>query len=88
MPTLKYKGRSILGFCVHKNHIGIYPFSGSVVSRIKDLEAYATTKSAIHEKLNQPLPDSLIEKIVRERMKQAGEFTYACFLTNGVVVCT
>lgn len=72
MPTLKYKGKSILGFYVHKNHIGIYPFSGSVISKIKELENYGTTKSAVHETLNQPLPDDLIEKIIRERLKQAG----------------
>ncbi len=72
MPTLKYKGKSIIGFYVHKNHIGIYPFSGSVVSKIKGLENYGGTKSAIHEKFGQPLPDALIEKVIRERMKQAG----------------
>jgi uncharacterized protein YdhG (YjbR/CyaY superfamily) len=72
MPTLKYKGKSILGFYVHKNHIGIYPFSGSVISKIKELENYGTTKGAIHEKFDQLLPDDLIKTIVRERMKQAG----------------
>jgi uncharacterized protein YdhG (YjbR/CyaY superfamily) len=72
MPTIRYKGKSILGYYVHKNHIGIYPFSGSVISIIKELENYSTTKSAIHEKLDQPLPDALIEKVVRARMKQAG----------------
>lgn len=72
MPTIKYRGKSIIGFYVHKNHIGIYPFSGGVISKIKELEDYSTTKSAIHEKFGQPLPDALIEKIVRERLKQAG----------------
>jgi uncharacterized protein YdhG (YjbR/CyaY superfamily) len=28
MPTLKYKGKPFLGFDAHKNHIGIYPYSG------------------------------------------------------------
>jgi len=72
MPTIKYKGKSIIGFYVHTNHIGIYPFSGSIVSKIKGLENYSTTKSAIHETLDRPLPDALIEQIVHERMKQAG----------------
>jgi uncharacterized protein YdhG (YjbR/CyaY superfamily) len=72
MPTLKYKGKSILGFDSHTNHIGIYPFSGSVISKIKELDEYSGTKSAVHEKLDQPLPDALIEKLVRERLKQAG----------------
>jgi len=72
MPTFKFKGESILGFYVHTNHIGIYPFSGSVISKIKELETYDTTKSAIHEKFDQPLPECLIEKVIRERLKQAG----------------
>lgn len=72
MPTLKYKGKPIIGFDAHKNHIGIYPFSGSIISKIKELESYGRTKSAVHENLDYLLPDDLIEKIVRERLKQAG----------------
>ena len=72
IPTLKYKGKSILGFYAHKNHIGIYPFSGSIILRIKELDDYGGTKSAVHEKLEQPIPEALIEKLVRERLKQAG----------------
>jgi uncharacterized protein YdhG (YjbR/CyaY superfamily) len=72
MPTIRYRGKSIIGFYVRKNYIGIYPFSGSVISQIKELEDYGTTKSAIHEEFDRPLPEPLIKKIVRERLKQAG----------------
>lgn len=72
MPTIKYKGKSIIGFNAHKNHIGIYPFSGRVISQIDELKNYETTKGAIQEKLDNLLPDNLIEKIIQERLRQAG----------------
>lgn len=72
MPTLKYQGKSIIGFDAHKHHIGIYPYSGNVISKIKELDSYGSTKSALHVKFDQPLPDELIEKIIRERLKQLG----------------
>jgi uncharacterized protein YdhG (YjbR/CyaY superfamily) len=72
MPTLKYKGESIIGFNAHKNYIGIYPYSGSVISKIKELQNNTGTKSAVHESLDLRLSDAIIEKIVRERLKQAG----------------
>jgi uncharacterized protein YdhG (YjbR/CyaY superfamily) len=72
MPTIKYQGKSIIGFDAHKNHIGIYPFSSYVISIIEELKNYDTTKGAVQEKLDQLLPDDLIERIIRERVKQVG----------------
>jgi uncharacterized protein YdhG (YjbR/CyaY superfamily) len=70
MPTIKLNGKPIIGFDVHKNHIGIYPYSGSVIAKIPELARYERTKSAIREKLDDKLPDSLIKKIIEEKLKQ------------------
>ena len=72
MPTIKYQGEAIIGFDAHKNHIGIYPFSGGVISKIKELAAYDTSPGAIREPLDNLLPKSLIEKIIHERLDQLG----------------
>lgn len=72
MPTIKYKGKSIVGFNAYKNHVGIYPFSGHVISQIEELKDYDTTKGAVHDNFSNPLPNSLIEKIIKERVRQAG----------------
>src|SRR5579884_1725933 len=69
MPTLKYKGKSIIGFDAHKNHIGIYPYSGHVISAIKDLDKYMQTKGSIQEKLDDLLPEELIKKIISVRLE-------------------
>lgn len=70
MPTIKYKGKSIIGFDAHKNHIGIYPFSGQVISEIKELDKYGKTKGAVQEKLDDLLPKELIQRIINIRLKQ------------------
>lgn len=72
MPTIKFQGKSILGFDAHRHHIGVYPFSGSVISQIEELSTYDTTPGAIREKLDQPLPKALIEKVIRVRLRQLG----------------
>ena len=70
MPTIRLQGKAIIGFDAHKNHIGIYPYSSQVIATIEELGAYDTTKGAIREKLGYLLPNVLIEKIIRERLKQ------------------
>ena len=71
MPTIRYMGKNIIGFDAYAKHIGIYPYSGHVISTIDALKSYDTSKGAIREKLDQLLPDKLIEEIIRERIKQA-----------------
>jgi len=71
MPTIKFKGKSIIGFDAHKNHIGIYPFSGHVIQEIQELDKYSQTKGAIQEKLDDLLPEELIQRIINVRLEQA-----------------
>ena len=70
MPTLKLNGKSIIGFDAHKKHIGIYPFSGSVISKIKELNSYETSSGAIRVPFDKLMPKSLIEKIISVRLGQ------------------
>lgn len=70
MPTYKYS-KPFIGFAAMKNHIGLYPYSGSFVAAHKnDLADYSTTPGAIHIPLNKPLPLTLITKIVKLRIKE------------------
>lgn len=71
MPTIRYNGKSIIGFDAHKGHIGIYPFSGHVISEIKELDKYGQTKGAVQEKLDDVMPKELIQIIINVRLRQA-----------------
>jgi uncharacterized protein YdhG (YjbR/CyaY superfamily) len=70
MPAYKY-GKTFIGFAAMKNHIGLYPFTGSfVAAHQKELAGYSTAKSAIRLPLDKPLPISLIKRIVKLRIKE------------------
>ena len=73
MPTLKYKGKSFLGFNVHANHIGIYPYGGEEVEVFKDKLSeynYGFSSGAIRVPYDKPFPERLLKKIIKHRIKR------------------
>ena len=70
MPALTYRGQPFLGFDVRAKHIGIYPFSGSVLRALKnDLGDYRSTPGALQVPFNRPITKSLLRRIVTVRLK-------------------
>ena len=71
MPTLKYKGKSFLGFNTHANHIGIYPYGGEEIEVFKDrLKSLGISKGAIRIPYNKPISESLLKEIIKNRIKR------------------
>jgi uncharacterized protein YdhG (YjbR/CyaY superfamily) len=74
MPTLKYKGVPFLGFDVHKNHIGIYPYSGHVIAILKEqLKQYSLSKGAIRVPFDNPISEAILKKVITCRLIQIEE---------------
>jgi len=64
MPAFKYLG--ILAFYAGcRQHIGFYPTASPIVQFKKELEKYQTSKGAIQFPIGEPLPLSLIRKMIR-----------------------
>lgn len=71
MPAFKIDGTIVAGIMAAKNHIGFYPFSGSVLHLFpKELANYRTTKSAVHVPVGEPLSKALIAKLIKARISQ------------------
>ena len=71
MPTLKYQGKPFLGFDAHKQHIGIYPYSGQVIETLKDqLHDYSFSKGAIRVPLDHPISEEMLKQIIHLRLSQ------------------
>lgn len=69
MPTFVLDGREIAGLKSNKNHIGYYPYSGSVISQFPDLlKKYQTTKGALHIPLGKPLLKGEVRKLISARI--------------------
>lgn len=73
MPTLKYKGKSFLGFNTHTDHIGIYPYGGEEIEAFKDkLDklGYGYSKGAIRVPYDEPFPEDLLKEIIKHRINR------------------
>jgi uncharacterized protein YdhG (YjbR/CyaY superfamily) len=70
MPAFKVEDRIVAGLLANKNHVGYYPFSGSILIKFpEELAKYKTTKSAIHVPVEKPLSKTLLRKLIRARLK-------------------
>jgi uncharacterized protein YdhG (YjbR/CyaY superfamily) len=69
MPTFVLNG-NLVHFAAFKNHIGFYPAPTGIQAFKKELAPYASSKGAIRFEFGQPLPLTLIGKIVKYRVQQ------------------
>jgi len=66
VPAFKVNG-NVLMYAAFKNHIGIYPQPETIKALTRELEKYETAKGTIKFKLTEPVPYTLIEKIITYR---------------------
>lgn len=69
MPAYKYLG-VLVYFAGYKNHVGFYATPTGHASFKKELAVYKEGKGSVQFPLEKPLPLSLINKIVKFRVKQ------------------
>ena len=69
MPTYYLKG-NLIHFAGYKNHIGLYPTPSGIEHFKDEHKGYKTSKGAIQFPIDKPLPEKLIAKIVKYRVKE------------------
>jgi uncharacterized protein YdhG (YjbR/CyaY superfamily) len=68
----------VIYFAGWKHHFSLYPATDQLVAALKDdLAPYKLSKGTIRFPLSEPVPAKLIERIVKFRVKQAGEYASA-----------
>lgn len=70
IPTYKLFGKNFVHFGGFKNHVGFYPAPSGLTAFEKELLPYKAAKGSVQFPHDQPLPVSLIKKIVRFRLKE------------------
>lgn len=69
MPAYKMNGMLVY-FAGYKKHIGFYPTASGIEAFKEELFAYKGAKGSVQFPVDEPLPLSLIKKIVKHRVKQ------------------
>jgi len=66
MPAFKLGDRFLLSYAGWKHHCSVYPFGDDLYARYADqLHGYGRTKGSLHFSAAQPLPDGLLDELVR-----------------------
>ena len=74
IPMFKYRGM-LVGYAAFKNHCSLFPTGSGVLDRFeKELKGYRTSKGTIQFPSDKPLPDALVKKIVKARVKENKEW--------------
>jgi len=68
IPLYRQHG-DVVGFAAFKDHLSLFVTNSNVGERFADeLEGFEVSKTTIHFSIENPLPEELIEKIVRYRV--------------------
>jgi len=71
VPAFRYKGRYLVSFSATPNHLALLVMQGNAMKAFAaELAPYETGSRIIRFTPEQPLPDVLIEKIVRYRQAE------------------
>jgi uncharacterized protein YdhG (YjbR/CyaY superfamily) len=66
MPAFKRSGRFFVSYAAWKRHCSIYPLSDEFLEAHRaELEGFGRTKGSLHFTPERPLPDDLLEALVR-----------------------
>lgn len=76
MPAFRLNG-VLVYYAGYEKHIGFYPTGSGIAAFQKEISAYKNSKGAVQFPLDEPLPKSLITKIVKYRVKEDKEKTKA-----------
>jgi uncharacterized protein YdhG (YjbR/CyaY superfamily) len=75
MPTFKLGGKAIAHYAAFKGHCSFFPASGAIVKKFEDelrKRGFKTSKGTIQFTSDHPIPVSLLQAVIRARMKEAG----------------
>ena len=71
IPAFRLDGAVVAGFAATKVGCSYFPFSGSTLATLAaDLEGYGRTKSALHFRADEPLPATLVRKLLKVRIAE------------------
>jgi uncharacterized protein YdhG (YjbR/CyaY superfamily) len=74
IPMFKFNGM-LVGYAAFAKHCSLFPTGSGVIEKFaKELKGYKTSKGTIQFPSDQPLPDALLKKIVKQRVKENREW--------------
>ena len=74
MPAFKIGKKPLVYFGIFKNHLSIFPASGAVIQTMgAELAEFKTAKGTLRYTLDKPIPNELLERMLRVRLVEMTE---------------
>ena len=71
MPAFRYKGRVLVYYAAFKKHCSFFPASMAVIETLtQELAPFRAAKGTLRFTPDEPLPKSLVRKMVKAKMKE------------------
>lgn len=72
IPAFRLNGTVVAGFCATVKGCSFFPFSGSTLRTLAhEVRRYEQTKSSLHFSAEDPLPATLVRRLIRTRLAEA-----------------
>lgn len=69
MPAFKHRGTFFVSYAGWKRHCSLYPMTDSFrANHAAELEGFRGTKGSVHFTPERPLPDEVIDELIRARL--------------------
>jgi uncharacterized protein YdhG (YjbR/CyaY superfamily) len=69
MPAFRLRSQYLVSYAAWKRHCTVYPVGEELLATFaNELRGYGRSKSSLHFTSQQPLPDGLLEDLVRARV--------------------
>jgi len=69
MPAFRLDG-ILVWYAAHTGHIGFYPGASAIATFKKELSPYKSAKGSVQFPFDEPLPLSLVTRIVEHRVRE------------------
>ena len=69
IPTFKLDGRMLVSYAGFSDHCSFFPGAGPIEAHKRELQSYQTSKGTIRFTVDEPLPVTLVTKLVKTRIK-------------------
>ena len=69
IPTFKYQGRMLVSYAAFQEHCSFFPGAGPIETHRNELKSYKTSKGTIRFPVDRPLPESLVKRLVKTRIR-------------------
>jgi uncharacterized protein YdhG (YjbR/CyaY superfamily) len=74
VPAIRYHGTLVAGYAAARHHLSYLPHSGSVLASLAEqTKGYSRSKGALRFPVDTPLPHSLVEALVAERLAEIAQ---------------